>query len=63
MVERIIQHKHCIQCRKAIPSEEEYCSEICKEHHQILIKRRQKYVNLMYVFMMIVIAGYILIFI
>lgn len=46
MVERIIQHKHCSICGKAIPAEEEYCSENCKERFEAIQKKKK---NLMYI--------------
>jgi len=43
MVERVAQHRHCRHCDRAIPLEQEYCSENCEHEHAALLqgKRRQ----------------------
>jgi predicted nucleic acid-binding Zn ribbon protein len=41
MVEKLLQHKHCRICEKAIPFEEEFCSEECKTKWNIILKRRK----------------------
>jgi len=41
-VERIVQHRHCIQCGKAIPPGEKFCSERCKEEYEALVEHRKR---------------------
>ena len=49
MVEKLIQHKHCNVCGRAMPSsDEELCSEECKAKHESLLKKRKTYVYMMY---------------
>ncbi len=43
MPQKLLQHKHCITCGKAITISEEFCSEECETNHRLLLgkKRRQ----------------------
>ena len=45
---RIIQHKHCIVCFKAIGLGRDYCSDECKEIHVAKIKRQKRMMYIMY---------------
>jgi len=45
---RIIQHKHCIVCFKAITLGRDYCSDECKEIHVAKIKRQKRMMYIMY---------------
>ena len=47
MSERILQHKHCQICGKAVPIEEDFCSEECKEKMEQMVKKKRLW---MYVF-------------
>jgi len=46
--EKILQHKHCIICFKAIPLDKDYCSETCELTHQVKIKKQKKLMYVMY---------------
>ncbi|MDH7517772.1 MAG: DUF2116 family Zn-ribbon domain-containing protein [Candidatus Thermoplasmatota archaeon] len=48
MVEKIAQHTHCHMCGKAIPANETLCSEECKQKYQNLLKKRRRYIYIMY---------------
>jgi len=48
MVEKLIQHKHCGMCGKAIPADLELCGEECENAKGAMIKKRKTYVYLMY---------------
>jgi len=49
MVERIPQHKHCTNCGKAVPVDESYCSDNCKEQWDAVMKKRVLYYRLFFV--------------
>ena len=42
MAEKLVQHRHCQMCLKAIPLSEEYCNDECKEKWDQLIKANKK---------------------
>ncbi|UCE38071.1 MAG: DUF2116 family Zn-ribbon domain-containing protein [Thermoplasmata archaeon] len=42
MAEKLIQHRHCRVCEKAIPVGEEFCNEECNEKWNQLIKANKK---------------------
>jgi predicted nucleic acid-binding Zn ribbon protein len=48
MVEKIVQHTHCGICGKAIPINESFCSEDCRQKYQQLLKKRKMLVYIMY---------------
>ena len=48
MVEKIPQHAHCQMCGKAVPVNETLCSEECKQKYQNLLKKRRRYIYIMY---------------
>ena len=50
-VERIVQHRHCVQCGKAIPPGEKFCSEKCKEEYESLLKRKKMTLIINYLLM------------
>ncbi|MCD6468321.1 MAG: DUF2116 family Zn-ribbon domain-containing protein [Thermoplasmata archaeon] len=53
MDETVPQHKHCPVCGKAIPLEEAFCSEECKQKYQQMLKRRRQLLFLMYIMLFI----------
>ena len=59
---RIIQHKHCIVCFKAIKMGRDYCGDECKEVHVGKIKRQKRMMYIMYgvlavVFVLVVLSN------
>ncbi len=42
MPQKLLQHKHCITCGKAIPLKEEFCSEECKTSHTLVMGRKRR---------------------
>lgn len=46
--EKILQHKHCIICYRAIQLGKDYCSEICELTHQTKIKKQKRMLYIMY---------------
>lgn len=47
----IPEHGHCRVCGKAIPIEEIFCSQECKEKFERFVKRRRILVLMMYALM------------
>ncbi len=48
MTEKILQHKHCNICGKAIPVDETFCSDECKEKWNAMVKKRKMMMYIMY---------------
>lgn len=45
MVEKVAQHRHCVNCDKAIPYKDKYCDDKCeKEHKNKLLKKKRELV-------------------
>ncbi|MEE9152381.1 MAG: DUF2116 family Zn-ribbon domain-containing protein [Thermoplasmata archaeon] len=61
MAEKLVQHRHCQMCLKAIPLGEEYCNDECKENWKQLIKANKKKNLIMILWMAVVVIFAILI--
>jgi predicted nucleic acid-binding Zn ribbon protein len=57
---KLLQHRHCQVCSKAIPFSEEYCSEECKVEFEALVKKRRSYIYIMYGMIVLIIVVMIL---
>ena len=55
MAEKLVQHRHCQMCLKAIPLSEEYCNDECKEKWDQLIKANKKKNLIMILWMAVVV--------
>lgn len=53
---KLLQHRHCQVCSKAIPMSEEFCSEECKVEFEAMVKKRKNYIYLIYGTMILIIA-------
>ena len=42
MAERLVQHKHCPSCGKAMAVGKEYCSDECEQQHEQKQKERKR---------------------
>ncbi|MFQ5838576.1 MAG: DUF2116 family Zn-ribbon domain-containing protein [Thermoplasmata archaeon] len=42
MPQKLLQHKHCITCGKAVLVTEEFCSEECERSHSQLLGKKRK---------------------
>ncbi|MFQ6127416.1 MAG: DUF2116 family Zn-ribbon domain-containing protein [Thermoplasmata archaeon] len=49
MVERLIQHKHCLGCGRAIPTKDIFCSKECENDHKRRLKRKKNQLLFLYV--------------
>ena len=52
MAEKLVQHKHCRICSKAVPLDEDVCSEECQGKLDMYM-RANKRKNIMVLFMMV----------
>jgi predicted nucleic acid-binding Zn ribbon protein len=57
---KLLQHRHCQVCSKAIPLSEEYCSEECNVEFNALVKKRRTYIYVIYGMILLVIVVMIL---
>jgi predicted nucleic acid-binding Zn ribbon protein len=48
MPEKLLQHKHCRFCEKAIPLKDEFCGEECRVQHQAMMRKKR---NQLYILM------------
>ena len=46
--DRVVQHKHCITCGRAVPTDLQYCSEKCETEFASLQSRKQKVLYVTY---------------
>jgi predicted nucleic acid-binding Zn ribbon protein len=54
MAERVVQHKHCRTCRKAVPPEKDFCDETCEGQYKAeLKKKRNNYIILLLLAMLV----------
>jgi predicted nucleic acid-binding Zn ribbon protein len=53
---KLLQHRHCQVCSKAIPISEEFCSEECKTEFEAMIKKRKSYIYIIYATMILIIV-------
>jgi predicted nucleic acid-binding Zn ribbon protein len=60
LAERIVQHKHCPPCGKAMSAGKEFCSSECEEQHQQRQKERKKTLYYMYAAILIFIIFFVL---
>lgn len=55
MAERLVQHKHCPVCGKAMSADKDTCSDECGDKRQAQIKERKRTMYLFY-FSIVVLA-------
>jgi len=60
MADKIPPHNHCHVCMKAIPVNEMYCSEECKQKYFKMQKRRKLMIYFMYGLLAAVIVAIVL---
>lgn len=53
MAERLVQHKHCPVCGKAMSTDRETCSDDCATRRKAQIKERKRTMYLFYFSMMV----------
>jgi predicted nucleic acid-binding Zn ribbon protein len=60
MAEKIPPHNHCHVCMKAVPVDENYCSEECRQKFLKMQKKRKLIVYFMYGLLAAVIVAIVL---
>ncbi|MFQ5909602.1 MAG: DUF2116 family Zn-ribbon domain-containing protein [Thermoplasmata archaeon] len=55
MVERLVQHKHCRDCGRAIHAKDVFCSKDCEDEHRRLLRRKKNQLLLLYVSSIIIV--------
>jgi len=60
MAEKIPPHNHCHVCMKAIPTDENYCSEECRQKFLKMQKKRKLVIYFMYGLLAAVIVAIVL---
>ena len=50
MAEKLLQHKHCRNCGKAIPADEIFCDTVCKGQHTEMMKKKKNQMMIMMFF-------------
>ena len=50
MTEKLLQHKHCRYCERAINLKDDYCGRECKDQHQTMLRKKR---NQLYILMAI----------
>jgi predicted nucleic acid-binding Zn ribbon protein len=48
VVERVAQHRHCRECRTAVPPREEFCSDACREAFVGKLARKRRQLLMLY---------------
>jgi predicted nucleic acid-binding Zn ribbon protein len=61
MAEKLLQHKHCINCGLAIKSDKEYCSDECKKERKEMLKKKRRQLLTLYIGSVIVVIILVLI--
>ncbi len=54
MVDRIPQHRHCVNCDKAIPYKDKFCDEGCEQEYKGHLKAKKRQLTYFYVAMVVV---------
>ena len=56
---KLLQHRHCQVCSKAIPISEEFCSEECKIEFDNMVKKRRNFLYLFYAMIVVFIVVFL----
>ena len=51
MAEKLLQHKHCQICGRAVPLGEDYCGDECKKKMEDVVKRKRFWMYIFYALM------------
>lgn len=49
MPEKLLQHKHCLTCGKAVPTARDYCDDACQAQHTSVLQRKRRQLLLLWV--------------
>jgi predicted nucleic acid-binding Zn ribbon protein len=57
MAEKLIQHKHCRNCGRAVKVDDDFCNEQCRSEHKEMLRKKR---NQLYILLIVAIAIMIL---
>jgi len=60
---KIVDHRHCVICGKAIPPDEQVCSPDCREKLELGREREKKSKRMMLIIYVIMIVALIILFV
>ncbi|TET90572.1 MAG: DUF2116 family Zn-ribbon domain-containing protein [Methanomassiliicoccales archaeon] len=49
MPERLPQHKHCLNCGRAVSASKDFCSDDCEEDRIGMLRRKRRQLLILYV--------------
>lgn len=50
MAEKLLQHKHCRNCGKAVPADDTFCDAACKgQHTEMMRKKKNQMLFMMFI--------------
>jgi predicted nucleic acid-binding Zn ribbon protein len=52
MAEKLLQHKHCRNCGKAVLPENEFCDEACNSKFVAVLKKKRMQLLMLFMFAM-----------
>ncbi|MFQ6106912.1 MAG: DUF2116 family Zn-ribbon domain-containing protein [Thermoplasmata archaeon] len=55
MVERLVQHRHCRECGRAISASDVFCSKDCENEHRRRLRKKKNQLLLLYLGSIIVV--------
>ena len=61
VIEYIVQHKHCINCSRAIPADKQYCSDNCKEEYTKALQRKKMLVYINYAAILVMVMIFVVV--
>ena len=52
MGEKLLQHKHCRNCGKAVNIDDKYCDDRCQEDHYAMLRKKRNQLYLLMILAM-----------
>ena len=49
MAEKLLQHKHCIRCGRAIQADKDYCDKECRTAHAEMLGKKKRQLLMFYI--------------
>ncbi|MFQ6012163.1 MAG: DUF2116 family Zn-ribbon domain-containing protein [Thermoplasmata archaeon] len=56
MAEKLLQHKHCLSCGKAVPTARDFCTDTCRDKHTGVLRRKRRQLLYLWVGAMAILA-------
>ncbi|MCK5548434.1 MAG: DUF2116 family Zn-ribbon domain-containing protein [Thermoplasmata archaeon] len=61
MAEKLLQHKHCTYCGRAVKPDDEFCSSKCKGSHKEMMRKKRRQLLTLYIGSIVVVVILVLI--